>query len=228
MKTSSKIITASKWAAILLSTLIIGLMIIILLLRWYNPPTTTVIISEQAKLKQDILLDWQDIEYLGENISLAVVASEDSNFCDHYGFDFSDILKVKKRGSIRGASTISQQVAKNLFLWRKRSWIRKGMEAFITILIETFWTKKRILEVYLNIAETGKGYFGISSISKKRFGKKAKDLSLRQASYIAVTLPNPKKRNAVKLTQKLQNRAKQVRIGSTTLKIEGRASCFLN
>ncbi len=226
--TKSRIMNALKWITKLLVALIVALFIIVILLRWFNPPITTVIISERINLNQSTVLEWTPIESLGENILLTVVASEDSNFCDHHGFDLSEILKVRNQGSIRGASTISQQVAKNLFLWRKRSWIRKGLEAFITILIETFWSKKRILEVYLNVAETGKGYFGVSSISRKRFGKKAKDLSLRQSSYIAVTLPSPKKRNAANLTNKLKNRAKKVRIGATTLKIEGRASCFLS
>ncbi len=226
--TKSRIMNALKWITKLLVALIVALFIIVILLRWFNPPITTVIISERINLNQSTVVEWTPIESGGENILLTVVASEDSNFCDHHGFDLSEILKVRNQGSIRGASTISQQVAKNLFLWRKRSWIRKGLEAFITILIETFWSKKRILEVYLNVAETGKGYFGVSSISRKRFGKKAKDLSLRQSSYIAVTLPSPKKRNAANLTNKLKNRAKKVRIGATTLKIEGRASCFLS
>ena len=217
-----------KWMIRLLVTLIIALLGAIILLRWINPPTTAVIMSETRNLKNSVNQEWKPLESLGNNISLAVVASEDANFCNHHGFDLSEILKVRKKGLMRGASTISQQVAKNLFLWRNRSWVRKGMEAVITLLIESFWPKKRILEVYLNIAETGRGYFGMPTIAKKRFNKKVGELSLRQASYIAVTLPNPKKRNAANLTQKLKNQAKKVRIGATTLKMDGRASCFLN
>jgi monofunctional biosynthetic peptidoglycan transglycosylase len=202
-------------------------LIIILCFRWVNPPTTAVMISERENIKGNKFHNWLTLENLGNNISLAVVASEDSNFCDHSGFDFSEILKVRQKGAVRGASTISQQVSKNLFLWRARSWTRKGIEAVITVFIEALWPKKRILEVYLNIAETGEGYFGVSSIAQKRFGKEPKKLSLKQAAYIAVTLPNPKKRNARRLTQKLKTQAQKVQIGATTLKMEGRASCFM-
>ncbi len=228
VRNSSKLINAGKLLFALLVTSIMILALIVISLRWLNPPTTAVIFSERTNLKDSFKIDWTPIESLGDNIALAVVASEDSNFCDHYGFDISEILKVTREGSMRGASTISQQVAKNLFLWRKRSWIRKGSEAFMTILIEIFWSKRRILEVYLNIAETGNGYFGVSSIAKKRFNMPSNRLSLKQASYIAVTLPNPKKRNATNLSERLKNQAKNVVIGATTLKIEGRASCFIN
>ena len=227
-KKEPRLVNAVKWMIRILITIIVVFLILIILLRWVNPPTTSVIISEKRTLRDSVELEWTPLDNLGNNILLAVVASEDSNFCAHHGFDLSEIFKVRKKGSLRGASTISQQVAKNLFLWRDRSWLRKGMEAFITLLIETLWPKKRILEVYLNIAETGRGYFGMSSIAKKRFGKKTNELSLRQASHIAVTLPSPKKRNAANLSQKLRNQAKRVRIGATTLKMEGRASCFLN
>ena len=143
-----------KWMIRLLVALIIALLGAIILLRWINPPTTAVIMSETRNLKNSVNQEWTPLESLGNNISLAVVASEDANFCNHHGFDLSEILKVRKKGLMRGASTISQQVTKNLFLWRNRSWVRKGMEAVITLLIESFWPKKRILEVYLNIAET--------------------------------------------------------------------------
>ena len=142
--------------------------------------------------------------------------------------DFAEIYKAKEKGFSRGASTISQQVSKNLFLWRNRSWLRKGLELIITMMIETFWSKKRILEVYLNIAETGKGYFGIQAISNVRFKKNSNQLTLREASYIAVTFPNPKKRNATKLTLELKQRAKSIRIGANTLRLEGRASCVID
>ena len=225
---SDNLITMAKWLVYLWIAFIMTILTLIFLLRWVNPPTSAVIIAEQINLGKKIPLHWKPIEEMGENISLTVVAAEDSNFCDHFGFDISEILKVRTTGSLRGASTITQQVAKNLFLWRGRSWLRKGMEAVLTIFIEIFWPKKRILEVYLNIAETGKGSFGVSTISKHKFGKRVENLSLKEASYITVTLPNPKKRNALKLNSNLLNKAKRIRVGAKNLKITSRASCFLN
>ena len=201
--------------------------IILLLTKWINPPITTVILSESISLDQKVNQEWRTIDKIGKNVILTVLASEDSNFCIHYGFDFNEIFRAKEKGFSRGASTISQQVSKNLLLWRERSWFRKGLEAFITIMIETLWSKKRILEIYLNIAETGNGYFGIQAISNSLFKKNSYDLTLKEASYIAVTLPNPKKRNAKKLSINLKKRAESVRNGANTLRLDGRASCVL-
>ena len=201
--------------------------IILLLTKWINPPITTVILSESISLDQKVNQEWRTIEKIGKNVILTVLASEDSNFCTHYGFDFNEIFRAKEKGFSRGASTISQQVSKNLILWRERSWLRKGLEALITIMIETLWSKKRILEIYLNIAETGNGYFGIQAISNSLFKKNSYDLTLKEASYIAVTLPNPKKRNAKKLSINLKKRAESVRNGANTLRLDGRASCVL-
>jgi len=201
--------------------------IILLLTKWINPPITTVILSESISLDQKVNQEWRTIDKIGKNVILTVLASEDSNFCTHYGFDFNEIFRAKEKGFSRGASTISQQVSKNLILWRERSWLRKGLEALITIMIETLWSKKRILEIYLNIAETGNGYFGIQAISNSLFKKNSYDLTLKEASYIAVTLPNPKKRNAKKLSINLKKRAESVRNGANTLRLDGRASCVL-
>ena len=183
--------------------------------------------SESITLNQKVTQEWRTIEKIGENVILTILASEDSNFCTHNGFDFKEIFRAKEKGFSRGASTISQQVSKNLLLWRKRSWFRKGLEASITIMIEILWSKKRILEIYLNIAETGNGYFGIQAISNSLFKKNSFDLTLKEASYIAVTLPNPKKRNAKKLSSNLKKRAENVRNGANTLRLDGRASCVL-
>ena len=201
--------------------------IILLLTKWINPPITTVILSESISLDQKVNQEWRTIDKIGKNVILTVLASEDSNFCTHYGFDFNEIFRAKEKGFSRGASTISQQVSKNLILWRERSWLRKGLEALITIMIEALWSKKRILEIYLNIAETGNGYFGIQAISNSLFKKNSYDLTLKEASYIAVTLPNPKKRNAKKLSINLKKRAESIRNGANTLRLDGRASCVL-
>ena len=223
----SIIYTFIKWSVRFVLFFFSLIFIILLLTKWINPPITTVILSESISLDQKVNQEWRTIENIGKNVILTVLASEDSNFCNHNGFDFNEIFRAKEKGFSRGASTISQQVSKNLLLWRERSWFRKGLEALITIMIETLWSKKRILEIYLNIAETGNGYFGIQAISNSLFKKNSYDLTLKEASYIAVTLPNPKKRNAKKLSINLKKRAESVRNGANTLRLDGRASCVL-
>ena len=223
----SIIYTFIKWSVRFVLFFFFLIFIILLLIKWINPPITTVILSESISLDQKVNQEWRTIDKIGKNVILTVLASEDSNFCTHYGFDFNEIFRAKEKGFSRGASTISQQVSKNLILWRERSWFRKGLEALITIMIETLWSKKRILEIYLNIAETGNGYFGIQAISNSLFKKNSYDLTLKEASYIAVTLPNPKKRNAKKLSINLKKRAESVRNGANTLRLDGRASCVL-
>ena len=223
----SIIYTFIKWSVRFVLFFFSLILIILLLTKWINPPITTVILSESISLDQKVNQEWRTIDKIGKNVILTVLASEDSNFCNHNGFDFNEIFRAKEKGFSRGASTISQQVSKNLLLWRERSWFRKGLEALITIMIETLWSKKRILEIYLNIAETGNGYFGIQAISNSLFKKNSYDLTLKEASYIAVTLPNPKKRNAKKLSINLKKRAESVRNGANTLRLDGRASCVL-
>ena len=223
----SIIYTFIKWSLRFVLFFFSLIFIILLLTKWINPPITTVILSESISLDQKVNQEWRTIDKIGKNVILTVLASEDSNFCNHNGFDFNEIFRAKEKGFSRGASTISQQVSKNLLLWRERSWFRKGLEALITIMIETLWSKKRILEIYLNIAETGNGYFGIQAISNSLFKKNSYDLTLKEASYIAVTLPNPKKRNAKKLSINLKKRAESVRNGANTLRLDGRASCVL-
>ena len=223
----SIIYTFIKWSVRFVLFFFSLILIILLLTKWINPPITTVILSESISLDQKVNQEWRTIDKIGKNVILTVLASEDSNFCTHYGFDFNEIFRAKEKGFSRGASTISQQVSKNLILWRERSWFRKGLEALITIIIETLWSKKRILEIYLNIAETGNGYFGIQAISNSLFKKNSYDLTLKEASYIAVTLPNPKKRNAKKLSINLKKRAESIRNGANTLRLDGRASCVL-
>ena len=221
------IYTFMNWSVRFVLFIFSLIFIILLLIKWFNPPITTVILSESITLNRKVTQEWRTIEKIGENVILTILASEDSNFCTHNGFDFKEIFRAKEKGFSRGASTISQQVSKNLLLWRKRSWFRKGLEASITIMIEILWSKKRILEIYLNIAETGNGYFGIQAISNSLFKKNSFDLTLKEASYIAVTLPNPKKRNAKKLSSNLKKRAENVRNGANTLRLDGRASCVL-
>lgn len=141
--------------------------------------------------------DWVRIEDISPNMVNAVIASEDNLFMEHSGFSFDSMKKAweyNKRGrKIRGGSTISQQTAKNVFLWNKRSYVRKGLEAYFTVLIELFWSKKRIMEVYLNIIEMGDGIYGVQAASREYFDKDASKLTRRQAAAIAVCLPNPRR-----------------------------------
>ena len=177
--------------------LFIAQLLYIIILKWINPPITiTQFVSfvEGNGLKRDYVA----MDEISPNARLAIIASEDQLFPDHNGFDVKSIEKVltegsKKAGRIRGASTISQQVAKNVFLWQGRSWLRKGVEAYFTFMIEKIWGKKRILEVYLNVAEMGKGIFGIESAAKQYFKKSASKLTRTESAMIAACLPNPKK-----------------------------------
>lgn len=140
-----------------------------------------------------IYKDWEPYENISKEVALAVVASEDQNFPNHWGFDFGEIYDAmtEKRKRARGASTISQQVAKNVFLWHGRSYIRKGLEVYFTVLIELIWDKERILEVYLNVAEMGKMTFGVEAASQRFYKKSAKNLTRYEAARIAAVLPNP-------------------------------------
>lgn len=154
---------------------------------------------------------WVDIENISPVMVRAVLASEDGRFMDHWGFDIKELIKMNKEHKtkgkkVRGCSTISQQVAKNCFTFCGHSWWRKGFETYYTVLIELFWSKERIMEVYLNIAETGKGVFGVEAAAQKYFGRSAAKLNTHQAVSIACVLPNPLKRNPKTVSQKNQSK----------------------
>jgi monofunctional biosynthetic peptidoglycan transglycosylase len=190
-----------------------------------NPPTTITMTREAARLG-GISYRLTDIEDVAPFVPLSMIAAEDANFCLHSGFDFDAIREVLEQGESRGASTISQQVAKNAFLWQGRSWVRKGLEAGFTILIELIWSKRRIIEVYLNVAETAEGVFGIEGAAGHYFSRKAARLNIRQASLIAAVLPSPKTRSASRPTRFLNRRARSIEAGIKTLQADGRASCL--
>ena len=167
----------------------------ILFCKWINPPITITQI-ESLLHGHGLHRKYVSLAKMNANVKLAVMASEDQLFPDHNGFDFKSIQKAMKHNrkskSLRGASTISQQVAKNVFLWQHGGYFRKGLEVYFTFMIETFWSKKRILEMYLNVAEMGEGIFGVEAASEHYFKKQAADLSRKQAALIAACLPNPK------------------------------------
>jgi len=176
--------------------LFIAQFVYILLLKWVNPPVTLTQLGSWITghgLKRTYI----STARMSENAKLAIIASEDQLFADHNGFDFKSIEKAMKHNSksrsLRGASTISQQTAKNVFLWQGRSWLRKAVETYFTFMIELVWGKKRILEVYMNVAEMGNGIFGIEAAAQNNFKKPAIRLSQQESAMIAACLPNPKK-----------------------------------
>jgi monofunctional biosynthetic peptidoglycan transglycosylase len=194
---SSKISRILKKAWKVFLVLFTAQLVYIVLLRWVDPPITFTQFSSWID-KDGLTRDYIDIDDMSPNIRLAVIASEDQLFPDHNGFDIASIKEAfvnrgKKFKRVRGASTISQQVAKNVFLWQGRSWIRKGLEAYTTFMIELVWGKRRILEMYLNVSEMGKGVFGIEAASRYYFKKSAKRLSRMEAALITAGLPSPKK-----------------------------------
>ncbi len=161
---------------------------------WVTPYIISTKISAIAgEGSSKLYKDWEPYENISKEMALAVVASEDQSFPAHWGFDFDEIYDAmtEKRKRARGASTISQQVAKNVFLWHGRSYVRKGLEAYFTVLIEVIWGKKRILEVYLNVAEMGPLTFGVEAASLRYYNKSAKNLTRHEAARIAAVLPNP-------------------------------------
>lgn len=160
--------------------------------------------------------EWVDLENMSRYMPVAVIASEDQNFTKHNGFDWAAIEKAQKEyeegGRRRGASTISQQTAKNVFLWPNSSWIRKGFETYFTFLIELLWTKERIMEVYLNSIEVGPGLYGIEAVAQENFDKSAAALSRSECALIAATLPNPLKFNSASPSPYMRRRQKQIQI----------------
>src|ERR1700748_3491704 len=168
----------------------------ILLLKWVNPPITLTQLGSWIT-GNGLKRSYVDMKDISPYARLAVICSEDQLFPDHDGFDFKSIEKAMKHNqkskSMHGASTISQQVAKNVFLWQGRSWMRKALETYFTFMIELLWSKKRILEVYLNVAEMGDGIFGIEKAAEKYFNKPAINLSRQEAALIAACLPNPRR-----------------------------------
>lgn len=183
--------------------------------RFVPPPVTFLMLQRVVEQKIDgdkikLERDWVPIEDISTFMQRAVIASEDQHFITHWGFDLEAIEKAynsnKKSKRVKGGSTISQQTAKNIFLWPARSYIRKALEAYFTILIEVFWSKERILEVYLNSIEMGKGVYGIEAAAQHYFNKSAKDLSKRESAAIAAILPNPIKWSASKPNAYIQKR----------------------
>ncbi len=211
----------------LLSIVLVSVMLLViasagavLAWRWMDPATTSFILQRKVSeliaggAARDVRQQWVDWSAISPHMGIAVIASEDQRFTDHWGFDLDSIQDAieerRSGGRSRGASTISQQVAKNLFLWPGRSWVRKGLEAYVTVLIEIFWPKQRILEVYLNVAQFGDKTFGVGAASRRFFGKRASALSAREAALLAAVLPNPVRMRADHPSPYVRQRARWI------------------
>lgn len=192
----------------------------VLMLKWVPVWVTPLMVTRCIEYRSDedfqTRKKWRSYERISPEMAKAVIASEDNLFAEHNGFDWKEMKKAiedhrKKGKKLRGASTISQQTAKNVFLWPGRSFVRKAFEAYFTVLIEWIWGKERILEVYLNVAEMGKGIYGAEAAAQEFFGKSASELTRREASLITACLPNPIERHADKPSQYVSKRAGQIR-----------------
>ena len=190
-------------------------------------PTTPYQIAEARRLGA-ITHDWVPMEAISGNLHRAVVAAEDANFCLHWGFDMTAIRDAINDGALRGASTISQQTVKNVFLWHGRNWLRKAMEAVITPVMEAMWSKRRVLEVYLNSIEFAEGVFGAEAAARHYFGTSAAELSEGQAARLAAVLPDPQNRSAGNPSDFVTRRADSIRDGAATIRADGRDACFAN
>jgi monofunctional glycosyltransferase len=200
--------------------------LLVLLFRVVNPPINIYIASEWYRLGE-VKRVWTRIEDFPEYVSRSVVAAEDANFCLHSGFDFASIKSaLNGKGRLRGASTLSQQVSKNVFLWQGRSWVRKGFEVGFTVLVELLWPKERIVEVYLNVAEFDEGVFGMAAAGRHYFGVEPNKITRLQAARLAAILPNPKDRSASRPSNLVRKRTARILSGEETILADGRAKCF--
>lgn len=208
----------------LLLVWIVGTFALVGALRWVDPPFTAMMLQQPVPL-ESLRRTWVARSAIAIEAAEAVIASEDQRFLVHNGFDFASMEQAwrdyRAGGSLRGASTITQQVAKNLFLWSGRSFVRKGIEAYFTLLIESLWPKERTLEVYLNIAEMGEGVFGVESAAAEFFGSTAANLGADEAALLAAVLPNPKQLRADRPSDYVRGRQRWILGQMRSLKADG-------
>ena len=220
-KTSSKawVQQLKKWSIRIVGGFFAITIFWVLTLKFINPPITYLMIKrgfewQAADKGFKIEKSWLNYEELSDNLKRAAIAGEDAHFMTHNGFDTEAIMealeKNKSGKSLRGGSTISQQVAKNVFLWPERSWLRKGLETYFTFLVELFWSKKRILEVYLNVIEMGQGVYGAEAAAQYYFNKSGKSLTKKEAALIIAILPNPRKWDARRPSNYVNSRANSI------------------
>ncbi len=215
----------AKWALRVLGGVAALYAVLILLFSFVPPPINAYQLGEAWRLG-GIDKDWVSLEEIAPVMGRSAVAAEDANFCNHWGFDMAAIRAAIDAGGNRGASTISQQVVKNVFLWHGRSYLRKAMEAVLTPAVELVWSKERVLEVYLNVAEFGEGVFGVQAAAQYHFGVDASDLSALQAARLAAVLPDPKGRSASEPSSFVRSRTRAIISGAETIAADGRSACF--
>ena len=218
-------LTLLKWLALQVLAFALLCLLLVIVFRFIPPPHGLYMKSQSHQLGA-IKRDWQPLDSFARHVPLSVIAAEDADFCSHYGFDIDSIKTAWDGGKHRGASTLSQQVAKNVFLWHGRTWLRKGLEAGFTALIETFWGKRRILEVYLNVAELDAGVFGWSAGAQHYFGVAPDKITILQTARLAAILPNPKTRSASKPSRFVRAKTARILDGIATLEKEQRDTCF--
>ena len=214
----------------------IGLLILIslpiggVLIHALIPPPMTLLMAEQAAKGAGLDYRWRSLDRISPRLVEAAIAAEDANFCRHDGFDMRAIEKALENNArgrrVRGGSTISQQTAKNVFLWPGRGWIRKGFEAGYTLMIETVWSKRRIMEVYLNVAEFAPGVYGAEAAARHWYGKSAEDLTAREAARLAAILPSPRRYKAASPGPYVRRRASRIQAAMGTVRNDGLASCI--
>lgn len=197
----SRLRSIAKWFGLSVAGLVICSILLVLPLRWFDPVTSAVMLADDSG-RIPVLFEWRDLDEMSDAAVLAVVAAEDQRFADHFGIDFKSIsdslAEHDSKGRLRGASTISQQVTKNLFLWNSRSYLRKGIEAYLTLIVEACLPKRRIIEIYLNIVELGPGVYGFGGAAPHFFGKSAAVLTDPEAALLAAVLPNPARFDAAR------------------------------
>ncbi len=215
-----------RWALRSILLVMAAVLLWVSLYVWANPNKTPYMRSEELRIGGEVDHQWTDIEDIAPVMARSVVAAEDANYCNHWGFDMTAIRAAVDSGGARGASTLSQQVVKNVYLWHGRSYVRKALEAGLTPLVELVWSKKRILEVYLNIAEFDEGVFGVEAAARHYFGVGPESLSATQAARLAAILPSPKKRSASRPSNYVRKRTRQIIDGAATIRRDGRAACF--
>lgn len=217
------------WALKTAAGFVIVSVLWVALYRVIPPPITFTMIGD-ALSGHSITKRWMPLSQIDPNMARAVIAGEDARFCLHHGFDFSAIEKAYEKNArgrrIRGGSTISQQTAKNAFLIQGGGYVRKAFEAYFTVLIETIWGKRRIMEVYLNIAETGIGTYGVNAASERYFGHDASDLSTSEAGRIAAILPSPKKRAAINPTGRIRRHGNAITRRVRVVRNDGLDRCL--
>lgn len=200
--------------------------LLLILLFSFVPPPVNIYQAQEAWRLGGIERDWVGWDEIAPVMGRSAVAAEDANFCLHWGFDMQAIRAAIDSGAERGGSTISQQVVKNVFLWHGRSYVRKALEALMTPLVELMWSKQRILEMYLNVAEFGEGVFGVEAAAQHHFGVPASKLSALQAARLAAVLPDPKGRSAAEPSRFVRSRTRAIIAGAETVAADGRAGCF--